>query len=221
MSAMARLLTVNVARPQTNPAHPTVRTGIVKLPVDAAVSVRPPGPMHGGAGSGLVGDFIGDQQVHGGDDQAVYAYAREDLDAWQDILRRSLDNGSFGENATTTGLDVTNALIGERWQIGTGGLVLEVSAPRIPCRTFAAWLGERGWIKTFTTAAVPGAYLRVITPGVMRGGDDVVVTERPTHTVSVGVVFRALTTEADLLPLLLDVDGLPEPIKARARNRLG
>ena len=42
-------------------------TGIDKAAVAEAVLVRAPGPMHGGVGSGLVGDTIGDHRVHGGD----------------------------------------------------------------------------------------------------------------------------------------------------------
>lgn len=216
---MAYLLTVNIAQPQPNPAEALTFTGIAKKPIDAAVAVRAPGPMEGGEGSGVVGDFIGNHRVHGGDDQAVYAYAREDLDHWQTTLNRTLDNGSFGENITTTGLDVTGALIGERWQVGTDGLVLEVAAPRIPCRTFAAHLDERGWTKTFTRAAVPGAYLRVLNPGMMRGADQVVVSERPEHAVTIGLVFRAMTTEPELLATVLDAEALPDHIKERARKR--
>ena len=135
--------------------------------------------MAGGLGSGLVGDTIGNHHVHGGDDQAVYAYAREDLDTWQTALRRELGNGVFGENVTTSGIDVTNARIGELWRVGSDGLRLEVSRPRIPCRTFAQWLSVQGWIKTFTGAAVPGAYLRVVEPGTVRAGDDIEVVGRP------------------------------------------
>jgi MOSC domain-containing protein YiiM len=144
LHGMANVLTVNVAHPRPN-SDKGLLTGIDKRPTDDAISVRAPGPMNGGAGSGLMGDFIGDSQVHGGDDQAVYAYAREDLNVWQRDLARDLSNGMFGENITTEGLDVTGARIGERWQIGSGGLVLEVARPRVPCRTFAAWLAIQGW----------------------------------------------------------------------------
>jgi MOSC domain-containing protein YiiM len=176
--------------------------------------------MGGGEGSGLVGDFIGDSKVHGGDDQAVYAYAREDLDLWQRELERDLGNGMFGENVTTEGLDVTGARIGERWQVGSDGLVLEVSRPRVPCRTFADWLAMKGWVKTFTRAATPGAYLRVIAPGTMRGGDSIVVVDRPDHDVTIGLVFRAMTLQAELLPRLLEADALPDEIKDLARRRV-
>ncbi len=217
---MANVVSVNLARPRANPDKPAAITGIDKVPTTEHVEVRDPGPRRGGLGSGLVGHTIGNSKFHGGDDQAVYAYAREDLDEWQLTLNRTLTNGSFGENFTTTGVDVTGARIGERWHVGDGGLVLEVSCPRTPCRTFAAWLEISGWMKTFTAAAVPGAYLRVITPGTVHAGDAITVTDRPDHDVTVGVVFRAQMSEPELLPRLLDIDALPESIRSYARRRL-
>lgn len=216
---MAAILTVNLAVPQPNPDKDHLSTGIDKRPTAEPVPVRAPGPMQGGLGSGLVGDTIGDQQFHGGDDQAVYAYAREDLDEWQVRLYRVLSNGSFGENLTTTGLEVNGAVIGERWQIGDGGPLLEVSRPRIPCRTFAAWLEIGGWVKTFTTQAVPGAYLRIVTPGTLRAGASIEVVSRPAHDVTVALVFRALTLEPELLPSLLPADALPDALKERIHQR--
>ena len=195
-------------------------TGIDKAAVNEPVLIRPPGPMRGGLGSGLVGDTIGNQKVHGGDDQAVYAYAREDLDGWETQLDRTLTNGMFGENLTTSGVDVTGARIGERWRIGTDGLVLEVCAPRTPCRTFSAFLELDGWIKTFTKAAKPGAYLRVISPGTVRSGDTISIDQRPDHDVTIGLVFRASMTEPDLLPQLLAADALSSEIKAYVRRRI-
>ena len=111
---MADVLTVNLARVRPNPDATSRPTGIDKAPAPWAVEVRAPGPMTGGLGSGLVGDFIGNRRSHGGDDQAVYAYAREDLDAWETQLGRALANGAFGENLTTSGIDVCEARIGER-----------------------------------------------------------------------------------------------------------
>ena len=192
-------------------------TGIDKRPASGPVQVRAPGPK-GVGGSGLVGDRVCDMRNHGGDDQAVYAYAREDLDRWSVDLGRPLASGAFGENLTTTGLDVTGALIGERWRIGDE-VVLEVCSPRIPCRTFAGWLGERGWVRIFTNRAVPGAYLRVIEPGFIESGYPLEIVHRPDHDVTVGLTFRALTTEPDLLPRLLVADALEEEAKDRARRR--
>lgn len=217
---MAKVLTVNLAHPRPNPDKGLQVTGIDKRPTADPVEVRAPGSKQGGLGSGLVGDVLGDTANHGGEHQAVYAYAREDLDDWQRTLGRELSNGQFGENLTTEGVDVTGARIGERWQVGEE-LVLEVAVPRIPCRTFAGWLAERQWIKTFTKSAIPGAYLRVHRPGKVRAGDVLTVVERPDHDVTIGLVFRALTLEPELLPQLLAADALPEETKERARRRTG
>jgi MOSC domain-containing protein YiiM len=215
-------LSVNVARVRTNPdPHAQSKlTGIDKVPATEAVVVRGPGPMHGGVGSGLVGDTIGNHKVHGGDDQAVYVYAREDLDTWEIQLQRKLINGNFGENLTASGIDVTHARIGELWRIGTDGLVLEVSAPRTPCRTFQAFLNLNHWIKTFVQAGKPGAYLRVISPGTVRAGDAITIDYRPDHDVTIDLVFRARMSEPELLPRLLMADALSTELKDYARRRI-
>ncbi|MER6977027.1 MOSC domain-containing protein, partial [Streptomyces carpinensis] len=134
------------------------------------------------------------------------AMAREDLDDWERELERTLPNGAFGENLTTAGLDVSGALIGERWRIGSPAgpsVLLEVTSGRIPCRTFQGHLGEKGWVKRFTRKGAPGAYLRVIQPGEIRSGDPVEIVYRPDHDVTVAMAFRAGTTDRTLLPRLL------------------
>lgn len=198
-----RLLSVNLGRPQAvaYTSQPDGLTGIDKRPVDGPVRVSAPGPK-GVGGSGLAGDAVCETRHHGGDDQAVYAVAREDLDEWERILGRALPDGSFGENLTTEGIDVSGALIGERWGIGEE-VVLEVTSGRIPCRTFQGHLGEKGWVKRFTERGAPGAYLRVVHPGEIRAGDPVRIVHRPDHEVTVALQFRAVTTERTLLPRLL------------------
>jgi MOSC domain-containing protein YiiM len=214
---VAHLVSVNLAVPRHNPAKDTGVTGIDKRPTTDPVPVTAPGAR---GISGLAGDRIFDVASHGGPDQAVYAYAREDLDEWAETLGRPLSSGSFGENITTAGLDVTGALIGEHWRLGDD-VVLEVAGPRIPCNTFAHWIAEQGWVKRFTERAVPGAYLRVIQPGEIRAGDPVVVTHRPDHDVTIGVTFRAVTREPELLPRLLTVEALDEELRAVAARRTG
>src|SRR5215469_6379892 len=213
-----RVLTVNVGKPQPNPWKRISATGIDKQPVDGPVFVSRPGPK--GTGEvGLAGDRVFDVKHHGGPDQAVYAYAREDLRFWEAELGRVLPGGSFGENLTTEGVDVNGALIGERWRIGPD-VVLEACGPRIPCRTFQGWLEQAGWIKRFTAAARPGAYLRVISPGAVTAGDPVVIEHRPAHDVTVAVAFRAFTTEPGLLPRLLVADALPGWAMDHVRKRV-
>ncbi len=137
---------------------------------------------------GLAGDEQADLASHGGPEQAVYVYAREDLDWWQGELGRDLRDGYFGENITTEGIDVTGALIGERWRLGTA--VVQVTAPRIPCVVFRNWTGETGWVKRFARAARPGAYLRVLAAGAVAAGDPVTVLGRPGVRVTVAEAMR-------------------------------
>jgi MOSC domain-containing protein YiiM len=161
---------------------------------------------------------ICDVEHHGGDAQAVYAYAREDLDRWAE-LGEPLRSGLFGENLTTSGLDVTGALIGETWRIGAN-VVLQVTSPRVPCATFAAWINRKGWLKSFARAALPGAYLRVLAGGEIRAGDPVAVEFRPSHTVTVGTTFRALTLEPELCGAILEAsEYFDEEIVRRAERR--
>jgi MOSC domain-containing protein YiiM len=210
---MATLLSVNVGRAAASRYTDTGITGIDKRPATEPVALRDPGP--GTGKSGAAGDAIGDPRSHGGTDQAVYAYARDDLDHWQAELGRPLTNGVFGENLTTSGLDVSGALVGERWQIGDA-CVLEVTSPRIPCRTFAGWLEEQLWVKRFTERGAPGAYLRVISPGSVAAGDAITVLHRPAHEVTIALMFRALTTDKALQPQLAAAgDALPEDLRRR------
>lgn len=210
----ARLVSLNVGSPKLDPGKRNHHTGIDKHPFEGDLEVFAPGPK--GNGSGLDTDFVGDGKHHGGDDQALYAFAREDLDRWQDELGYEVRSGGFGENLTTAGVDVNGARLGERWKIGDEAEFV-VRDVRIPCNTFKAKMNERGWLKRFTSDAKPGAYLAVDVPGRIRAGDPVVVTYRPDHDVTVSLVFRALTLEAELLPRLLAAgDHLTAELRAAA-----
>jgi MOSC domain-containing protein YiiM len=160
-------------------------TAIDKRPVAGKVRVRP---------LGLHADVQADRKHHGGEDQAVYAYADEDADYFAASLGREIPPGLFGENLRTTGVDVTGAVTGERWRIGET-LELEVTIPRIPCGTFARRMGVDKWVRRFTEEGRPGAYLRVVKSGPVAAGDPVVVTHRPAHGVTIGEVFAGLTPE--------------------------
>jgi len=216
---VGRIVSVNLAVPKRNPATGIGLTGITKRPVDRLVSVRAPGPRTTGLHTGLVGDQIFDLEHHGGDDQAVYAYAREDYDWWQARLSRRLANGLFGENLTTEDVAVNDAVIGERWCIGPR-LVLQPTFGRIPRLTFQRTMGEPRWMKTFARAVRPGAYLRVLEPGEVWAGDPVVVRDRPAHGVTIAQAFRAYLTEPERLPALVEVGGLPDDLRATLAARL-
>ncbi|WP_392544792.1 MOSC domain-containing protein [Oryzobacter telluris] len=213
----ARVRSVNVGRPRAGIEPRGRDTAIDKRPV-ATVEVRDPGPRKGGLGSGVVGDDVVSRKHHGGSRQAVYAVAREELDWWGGELGRDLADGGFGENLTTEGLDVDGALIGERWSVGSA--VLEVAGPRIPCATFAAWMGERGWVRRFTERGRTGAYLAVVEPGTITGGDAVEVVSRPTHGITVPDAFRAFTGDLEQARRVLDAHVLGDVDHADLERRL-
>ncbi len=203
-----RVLTVNVGKLEPTEHSKTNVTGIYKGPVDGGVYVSAAEEGKSGVG----GDFIGDPQNHGGPDQAVYAFQREDLDRWGEMKQREFPNGAFGENLTTEGIDVNAAIIGEQWQVGDE-VLLEVTAPRIPCRTFRGVISEPKWIKEFTQDARPGTYFKVIKPGTIRAGDTIQVLHRPPHDVSISLVFKAATTDRSLVSKLRDAaDYLPSKL---------
>jgi MOSC domain-containing protein YiiM len=186
------------------------RSGIDKRPVAGRVAVHP---------LGLDGDVQVNRKYHGGEGQAVYAYAQEDADFWIAELGRELPPGRFGENLRTSGVDLTGALLGEQWRIGTA--LFEVTAPRIPCANFARFWNEPQLVKRFTAQGATGAYLRVLEPGEIGAGDAVEVVHRPGHGVTTGRTFRILTTQksrvTELAPAL---HHLPEKDQPRLRARI-
>ncbi len=188
---------VGTVRPSRFGTHG--RSAIDKRPVDGPVRI---GTL------GLEGDAVADRTHHGGADQAVYAFAREDYASWEHELGRSFGPGSFGENLTTVGVEVQGARIGERWRVGAS--LLEVAGVRIPCSVFAGFIDEPHWVKRFTRHGVPGAYLRVLEPGTVCAGDAVEVVHVPSGDLTVGYTFRAFTTEPALLPSLAGEERLAQ-----------
>jgi len=172
-------------------------SAIWKAPVTGPVAAR---------GVNLEGDDQADREVHGGPDKAVYAYAIEDTRWWAEELGRSLEYGEFGENLTTEGIEVTNALIGERWEIGS--TVLEVSEPRVPCWRLAVRMEDNGFPRRFTQAIRPGAYLRIAVEGTLASGDEIRVVQRPDHDLTIGDVFRIFTRDRGEAERLLNVPQL-------------
>lgn len=207
---MSSVIAVSVGRPQVREWAGVGRTSIDKQNVTGPVAVHP---------LGLEGDQVSDTQHHGGPDQAVYAYAREDLDFWQGELGRPIRNGQFGENLTTEGLDLNATVVGTRLQVGDeDGALLEVAHVRTPCNDFKCWMGETGydpkaWVRRFTLEARPGPYLRVLVPGTVRAGDGIRVVEVPGHGITVRDMFLALLTDRGRLPSLLEIENLPTKVR--------
>jgi MOSC domain-containing protein YiiM len=169
-------------------------------------------------GVNLEGDEQADRTVHGGLDKAVYAYALEDKIWWQTEIGRVLEHGEFGENLVTEGIDVTGALVGERWQVGS--TLLEVSEPRVPCWRFAVRMNNDAFLRHFTQAGRPGAYLRIIEEGELGAGDEIRIPERPDHGLSIGDIFRIYTRDRHEVADLLAVPQVSEGWRLWAEARI-
>jgi len=178
------------------------RTGIDKRSVTGAIEFK---------NNGVVGDRVIDTTVHGGYEQAVYAYAREDAQWWEREINEEIPAGRFGENLTTEGIDVNAALVGEQWKIGS--VILEVSQPRIPCRVFAGFWKRATLIKDFTQAGRPGTYLRIIQEGTAQAGDSIEVIFKPDHTISISDLFAAKSGERSKINQIKDVTYLSTEFK--------
>lgn len=201
----ARVEAVCVGRARTvEHSGRSERTAIDKRPVEGPVLVMP---------SGLDGDERADLAHHGHADQAVYAYASEDADHWAGVLERDVAPGALGENLRTSGLDVSGACIGERWRVGD--VLLEVAAPRTPCRTFVRHWDVPDLIERFTAAGRPGAYLRVLEPGHVRARDPIEVVERPVDGISVATVlaWRNVAIAPDEAERLAAMPALSAPLR--------
>lgn len=207
----ARLLSVNVGRPRAvETGRRTVVTAIWKSPVEGRVAVR---------GVNLAGDAQADRSVHGGPDKAVYAYAIEETREWEGEVGRVLGPGAFGENLTVEGIDVSGALIGERWRVGT--TLLEVAQPRVPCFKLGLRMGDPSFVKRFAQASRPGAYLRIVEEGELGAGDAVEVDAAsvPGHGVTARLVSDALLLDRRLISRALDAPQLSQSLREAMAGR--
>jgi MOSC domain-containing protein YiiM len=202
------VVSVNLAVVRTDPFTrvKSGRSGIDKRPASGPVRLEV---------DGAVGDTICDTANHGGPEQAVYAYAVDDLDFWANELQRPLEPGNVGENLTLRGVDCSRAVVGERWRVGHA--VLRVTGPRTPCRVFAGFLDVPDLIKRFFAAGRPGAYLAVEQPAAVSAGDAVTVLDRPSHGVTVADLLAATGGRRELLP---HIAGARDDLGPRGRDWL-
>jgi len=154
-------------------------TGIFKFPIEGSVKVTK---------LGLEGDVILSKKHHGGPDQAVYIYGGADYTWWSEELKKQIFPGTFGDNLTISDLESAQFNIGD--SIHIGDVTLQVTAPRIPCATFAARMNDPQWVKRFRHAERPGLYCRVMKEGFVKAGDPVSIERYMDETISVLEMFR-------------------------------
>jgi MOSC domain-containing protein YiiM len=207
-----RVISVNVGLPRTVTwAGRSVTSGIWKEPVEGRVFVE---------GVNLRGDDQADRRVHGGPDKAVYAYATEDYTWWTAVLGRSLGAGTFGENLTTEGIDLTACVIGQEWHVGT--TVLQVAQPREPCFKLGMRMGDAEFVELFGSSGRSGTYLRIREPGDIGAGDPITTSDPPSHGLTVGdLVSVRPSTPIQMLERIASINDVPEGWRTMARRRLG
>lgn len=199
------ILSVNIGQERTQPKGNALEiTGIYKMPSH--------GLVHIGA-LGIPGDFIGDPKDHGGPDQAIYIYGAADYAWWYRELGRDLEPGTFGENLTLSDFESASYNIGDRLQVGT--VLLEFTAPRIPCSTLTRRMGDPQFVKKYRFAERPGLYCRVIQEGDLKAGDPATLIPYAGPTVSALDVFREHQSRIKHPELLRRI--LESPIAIRER----
>ena len=209
-SKSGRVLSVNVGRPRAIEWFGrTETTSIWKSPVEGRVMVR---------GVNLDGDDQADREAHGGPEKAIYAYASEDTAWWESQLGCSLGPAAFGENLTLVGVDVSGAVVGERW--GIGSALFEVAQPRFPCWKLGARMNDPHFPDLFRAARRPGAYLRIVREGEVAAGDEARIVHRPAHGLTLRTVVDIYETERDRAPEFLEIPELAAGLKSWARRRL-
>ncbi|MGI9227519.1 MAG: MOSC domain-containing protein [Gammaproteobacteria bacterium] len=207
-TSRAKILSVNVGTPKEfEYKGRTAMSAIWKEPVTGRISAR---------GVNLEGDDQADRAAHGGYDKAIYAYSMEDIAWWEQQVDRTVMYGEFGENLTTQGIGVNDALVGERWEIGS--TVLEISEPRIPCWRLGVRMNDKTFPRQFTQALRPGSYLRIITEGDIGAGDKINVISKPDHNLSVRDVFRIYTHDREEAGRILEVEQMSDDWKRWAND---
>jgi len=182
-------------------------TGIVKKPVQHSVHIGTLGLEH---------DFIGDTRHHGGPDQAVYVYTLEDYAFWNAELGRTLEPGTYGDNLTVEGFSSASVNIGDRLKVGE--VLLEVTDPRIPCKTLAARMNDLEFVKRFRAGGRPGLYCRVLELGTVQAGQNLEFIRNPAPKVSLMDLFELWFLKKP--PRALLERALSAPIGARTHRDL-
>jgi MOSC domain-containing protein YiiM len=175
-----KLISVNIGQKRTQQRKNFIETtGIYKFPVQEPVEIKR---------LGIEQDVICDKKSHGGPDQAIYVYGAADYEWWSEELGKEIAPGTFGENLTISDLESAQFNVGDTLQIGE--ITLQVTAPRIPCGTFAARMEDPQWVKKFRSAERPGLYCRVIREGFVKTGDPVSIERYTGETISILEMFR-------------------------------
>jgi MOSC domain-containing protein YiiM len=191
----------------------TISTGIFKQPVQGRVAVRR---------LNLDGDRQADLTVHGGPDKAIYAYPAEYYHFWREEFPDiELPWAMFGENVTVEGLLDDTVHIGDRFRMGSAGVM--VTQPRVPCYKLGIKFGRDDIIKRFLASGFTGFYFSVLEEGEVAAGDAITLIERDEHRVKVSDITRLYAQDksnVEALQRAVELEALAEDWRSYFQKRL-
>ena len=201
-----RILSVNTGEIELLPEGKSkTKTGIYKYPRKGSVHV---GETH------LEGDHIANKKHHGGPDQAVYLYSAEDYAWWEKELDSELPFGTFGENLTVASFDGRQPRVGDIWHFEQ--VVLQMTAPRIPCSKLAARMEDPAFLKRFVQVNRGGAYARVLHTGPVAAGEQGRLEPAPEGAPYIDEIFALWHSSPKDVELMRRA--LQHPLAERART---
>ena len=175
-----KIISTNIARPTIIEWRgQKVETGIYKYAVEVPVFL---------GSEDVVNDHVIDRRYHGGPDKACYLYSADHYPFWQaKYPNQDWKWGMFGENLTISGLNEAEIRIGDCFQIGDAEV--QVTQPRQPCFKLGVRFGDQSIVSDFWTLPYPGVYVRVLSPGEVKLGDEMIRIESDPESLSVSQVF--------------------------------
>ncbi len=134
---------------------------------------------------GHAGDDVANHKVHGHPTQAVCCQPIEHYDFWNaEFPGAALGPSSVGENWTISEGNEQTVCVGDVYRVGAprGGVArVQVTSPRVPCTKQERKLQLDGFLKRVRKTRRTGWYLRVLTPGEVAAGDELILESRPEH----------------------------------------
>lgn len=166
------IVSLQVSLPQklTTAAGKEWTSAIAKAPVEKPVLLGQ---------ENLEGDYQANRKYHGGPDKAICGYSTEHFPYWHETLGRELPFGAFGENITVAGLTEDILCIGDIFEIGSGGVKMQVSQPRQPCATVSKRWNRPDLPRRMEETGWTGFYMRIVSRGEVAPGDRLTLLERP------------------------------------------
>lgn len=188
-----KIISTNIANPTTIEWRgQKVETGIYKYAVESPIFL---------GSDDVANDHVIDRRYHGGSDKACYLYSADHYPFWQKKYPNlDWEWGMFGENLTVSGLNESEIRIGDRFQIGEAAV--QVTQPRQPCFKLGVRFGNQSVVSDFWILPYPGVYVRVLSQGEVKTGDEMILLDRNPESLSVSQVFSIFHDNKDNLELI-------------------